>query len=165
MATAAQKKKRDVLREYLRQYNNARQRKHDLEQRLHEVMAELNNPPLGGQHRDAQRSGKPTAGAASVAFKIDDIEQRIKDQQAEMARTLSNVLDILDLLPEASTTRSILEQRCIDGKKWSSISDHSYISRSRCAELENEALDQLLGFEKVGALVYQLDPELWPSAT
>jgi hypothetical protein len=166
MATAAQKYQREALRAYLRQYNNAKQRKHDLEHRLHEVMAELNNPPISGQARSEPRSkGKPAAGAASVAFKIDDIEQRIKDQQAEMARTLNNVLDILDLLPEASTTRSILEQRYIDGKKWDAISGHAYLTRSRCAELETEALDQLLSFKKVVALLYQIDPEVFPSAT
>ncbi len=165
MTQTSTKYLRDALRAYLRQYQNAKQRKHDLEARLREVMAELNNPPLGGQGGQPRAKGKPAAGAASAAYKIDTVEQRIKDQQAEMARTLSNVLDILELLPETGQHRAILERRYIDGKKWDAICRATYLTRSRCAELETEALDLLLQHEKVGALLYINDPEVFPPAT
>lgn len=151
MTTAEQKANRDALRAYLRQYNNARQRRHDLDHRLREVMAELNNPPVGGQHHGGQPrpKGRTASGAASVAYKIDAVEQRIKDQQSEMTRTIGAVLDLIDLLPEASPTRSILERRYIDGQRWSEITKAEHLTRSRCAEIETEAVDELLRHDKV----------------
>lgn len=144
------KEQRDALRDYLRQYNNARRRKHDLEHRLREIRAELNNPPLG-QRQEPRRGNKahPASGAASVAFRIDEIEQRIKDQQNDMAKALLNVMDFLDFLPEAGIHRTVMEKRYIDGKGWNAISEQLYLARSGCARIEREAVDNLLTCARV----------------
>lgn len=145
------KEQRDALRDYLRQYNCARRRKHDLERRLREIRAELSNPPLGGQRHEPRSGNKahPAAGAASVAFRIDEIEQRIKDQQNDMAKALLNVMDFLDFLPEASLQRTVMEKRYIDGKGWNAISEQLYLARSGCARIEREAIDSLLTCARV----------------
>ena len=73
--TPSVKGAREDLRDWLRRYRTARNRKRDLDNRLKNVLADLNDPPLGGQGSGSPGSGTPSAGAAAIAYKIDEVEQ------------------------------------------------------------------------------------------
>lgn len=80
------KEEREVLRRYLRQYLSAKRRKCDLERRRAQLQQDI-QCPLGAVRYDGMpRSGSPSEGAAAFAYRIDEVEQRIRAQQAEMAR-------------------------------------------------------------------------------
>ena len=70
--TPSVKGAREDLRDWLRRYRTARNRKRDLDNRLKNVLADLNDPPLGGQGSGSPGGGMPSAGAAALAYKIDD---------------------------------------------------------------------------------------------
>lgn len=125
----------------------AAQQKQDLEQRLCATMQELSTA-----NSPAERAAHCT-GLGGIAYQLDGLEQRIRDQQAEMARAMANVLDVLEHLHPASQRRTVLEMRYIDGRTWSEISRRLFLSRSRCAQLEAEAIDHLLHNPEVRELL------------
>ena len=142
------------LREYLRQYRKATERKHALERRLKRIRAELNSPSLGGAFgKVGSNSGTPSVGAAGIAYRIDDIETRIREQIKAMTKALVQIMDIIEYLPPTDAGRTILEKRYVDCLSWNQISAEMYIGRSRCAELERQALTALLEKKRVRAIL------------
>jgi len=141
--TPSVKGAREDLRDWLRRYRTARNRKRDLDNRLKNVLADLNDPPLGGQGSGSPGSGTPSAGAAAIAYKIDEVEQHIKDQQGRMAQIFLETCEVIDLLPDIED-RQLLEKRYIDCQGWQQIEKDLYLARSNLARREAKALDTLL---------------------
>lgn len=141
--TPSVKGAREDLRDWLRRYRTARNRKRDLDNRLKNVLADLNDPPLGCQGSGSPGSGTPSAGAAAIAYKIDEVEQRIKDQQGRMAQIFLETSEVIDLLPDIED-RQLLEKRYIDCQGWQQIEKDLYLARSNLARREAKALDTLL---------------------
>lgn len=139
---------RKDLHDWLRRYRTARNRKRDLDNRLKNVLADLNDPPLGGQGSGSPGSGTPSAGAAAIAYKIDEVEQRIKDQQGRMAQIFLETCEVIDLLPDIED-RQLLEKRYIDCQGWQQIEKDLYLARSNLARREAKALDTLLQHKTV----------------
>lgn len=146
--TPSVKGAREDLRDWLRRYRTARNRKRDLDNRLKNVLADLNDPPLGGQGGGSPGSGTPSAGAAAIAYKIDEVEQRIKDQQGRMAQIFLETSEVIDLLPDIED-RQLLEKRYIDCQGWQQIEKDLYLARSNLARREAKALDTLLQHKTV----------------
>ena len=146
--TPSVKGAREDLRDWLRRYRTARNRKRDLDNRLKNVLANLNAPPLGGQGSGSPGSGTPSAGAAAIAYKIDEVEQRIKDQQGRMAQIFLETSEVIDLLPDIED-RQLLEKRYIDCQGWQQIEKDLYLARSNLARREAKALDTLLQHKTV----------------
>ena len=146
--TPSVKGAREDLRDWLRRYRTARNRKRDLDNRLKNVLADLNDPPLGGQGSGSPGSGTPSAGAAAIAYKIDEVEQRIKDQQGRMAQIFLETCEVIDLLPDIED-RQLLEKRYIDCQGWQQIEKDLYLARSNLARREAKALDTLLQHKTV----------------
>lgn len=146
--TPSVKGAREDLRDWLRRYRTARNRKRDLDSRLKNVLADLNDPPLGGQGGGNPGSGTPSAGAAAIAYKIDEVEQRIKDQQGRMAQIFLETSEVIDLLPDIED-RQLLEKRYIDCQGWQQIEKDLYLARSNLARREAKALDTLLQHKTV----------------
>ena len=70
--TPSVKGAREDLRDWLRRYRTARNRKRDLDNRLKNVLADLNDPPLGGQGsgssgKEKRRRGYSDSGARQRA--------------------------------------------------------------------------------------------------
>lgn len=126
--TPSVKGAREDLRDWLRRYRTARNRKRDLDNRLKNVLADLNDPPL--------------------AYKIDEVEQRIKDQQGRMAQIFLETSEVIDLLPDIED-RQLLEKRYIDCQGWQQIEKDLYLARSNLARREAKALDTLLQHKTV----------------
>lgn len=141
---------RRILKRYLSQYYRARKKQTTLRHRLKELQTELRHPgvkapPLNGIPTKRQASN----GSASLIFKISDIEERIQRQIEIEARSVNEIMDILDFLPVDSTERDILEYRHIDCKSWNEIMELVHLTRSPCFEHYNKGLDRLLTYKKV----------------
>ena len=152
--TTGAKLEREAVKRYLQQYHAAKQKKRILEERRRTLSAELRGPSTAPAFR-ATPSAKPVHpdGAGALVFQIADVEERIEAQQAEMAKAVQNVMDLIDLLPVGSTERTVVEMRHIDSKKWERIASEIHMSRSRVIDYYNAALDTLAGHEKTRAVM------------
>lgn len=146
--TTAAKPEREAVKSYLQQYHTAKQKKRILEERRRTLAAELRGPSTPPYM--AMPTSKPVHpdGAGAVVFQIADVEERIEAQQAEMARAVQNVMDLIDLLPMGSMERTVVEMRHIDSRKWERIAREVHMSRSRVIDYYNAALDTLASHEK-----------------
>ena len=147
--TTGAKLEREAVKRYLQQYHAAKQKKRILEERRRTLSAELRGPSTAQAFR-AMPSAKPVHpdGAGALVFQIADVEERIEAQQAEMAKAVQNVMDLIDLLPIGSMERTVVEMRHIDSRKWERIASEVHMSRSRVIDYYNAALDALAANEK-----------------
>lgn len=147
--TTGAKLEREAVKRYLQQYHAAKQKKRILEERRRTLSAELRGPSTAPAFR-AMPSAKPVHpdGAGTLVFQIADVEERIEAQQAEMAKAVQNVMDLIDLLPIGSMERTVVEMRHIDSRKWERIASEVHMSRSRVIDYYNAALDALATNEK-----------------
>ena len=152
--TTGAKLEREAVKRYLQQYHAAKQKKRILEERRRTLSAELRGPSTAPAFR-AMPSAKPVHpdGAGALVFQIADVEERVEAQQAEMARAVQNVMDLIDLLPIGSMERTVVEMRHIDSRKWERIASEVHMSRSRVIDYYNAALDTLAGHEKTRAVM------------
>lgn len=114
---------RRILKKYLTRFFRAKEKQRTLQQRAASLRAEL--------------------GEASEA------EARVMAQAQAAERNALEIMDILDLLPEDSTERTILELRHLDCKPWREINRAVYLTASPCYEYYNRGLDTLLSMDKV----------------
>ena len=152
--TTGAKLEREAVKRYLQQYHAAKQKKRILEERRRTLSAELRGPSTAPAFR-AMPSAKPvhSDGAGALVFQIADVEERIEAQQAEMAKAVQNVMDLIDLLPIGSMERTVVEMRHIDSKTWEQIAKEVYLSRSAVFNYYNTALDRLARNEQSGKLL------------
>lgn len=144
---------RDALRHYLAGYRVARVRLDRLKAR-HDALKEDMAASLKGTKYDSMpTSGGTSDGAASIIYRIADIEDRIKEQCKLMSVQCMRVMDMLDYLDDDSQQRLVLELRYIDGMNWYDISENLCISRSSCHRAERQALDDLLEFDRVREII------------
>lgn len=161
METATSNEDRRILKRYLSQYYRAKEKQAALRHRLEELQAELrhpgvNTPPLDGIPTRSKRND----GAAALIFKIGDIEERIQRQIDIEARSVAEIMNVLEFLPRESTERDILEYRHIDCKPWNEIMDLVHLTRSPCFEHYNKGLDKLLTYKKVRATLEAYETRL-----
>lgn len=114
---------RRVLKKYLTRFFRAKEKQKTLQQRAAAIRADL--------------------GEASA------LEARVQAQAKAAERSALEIMDILDLLPEDATERTILELRHLDCKPWREINRTVYLTASPCFEYYNRGLDTLLSMEQV----------------
>ena len=114
---------RRVLKKYLTRFFRAKEKQKTLQQRAAAIRADL--------------------GEASA------LEARVQAQAKAAERSALEIMDILDLLPEDATGRTILELRHLDCKPWREINRTVYLTASPCFEYYNRGLDTLLSMEQV----------------
>lgn len=150
---------REAVKEYLQQYRTARQCKRILERRHDTLMRELKAPAPGSTYRTMPTSKNTDAqdGAVSVVFRLSEVEDRIEEQRKAMGRAITLVMDIIDLLPENSLERTVVELRHIDCKRWEQISQEIHMSRSRVYDYYNAALDIIRNNERAERLVIEFE--------
>ena len=122
-AERTQAAERRVLKKYLTRFFRAKEKQKTLQQRAAAIRADL--------------------GEASA------LEARVKAQAKAAERSALEIMDILDLLPEDATERTILELRHLDCKPWREINKTVYLTASPCFEYYNLGLDTLLSMDKV----------------
>ena len=121
---------RTALKQYLTRYYRTKKRQAILTQRLRQLRRDLQHPEAG---------------------EISEVEARIEKQGKKAERIILEIMDIIDLLPEESTERMILELRHIDCKPWSEIQRTVHLTRTPCFDHYNRALDTLLEAKEVHA--------------
>ena len=146
---------RDAVKEYLQQFHMARERKRILERRHDNLVRELKAPALGSAYRTmpTKRTQANSDGAVSVVFRIAEVEDRIDEQREAMERTVLQVMDLIDLLPQNSMERTVVELRHIDCKKWERICQEVHMSRSRVNDYYNAALEIIMENKRARRLV------------
>ena len=92
------------------------------------------------------------------AADISEVENRIEKQSKKMERIILEIMDVIDLLPEESTERMILELRHLDCKAWCEIQRTVHLTRPRCYDRYDRALDFLLGTQEVQAALSKFRP-------
>ena len=122
-AERTQAAERRVLKKYLTRFFRAKEKQKTLQQRAAAIRADL--------------------GEASA------LEARVQAQAKAAERSALEIMDILDLLPEDATERTILELRHLDCKPWREINRTVYLTASPCFEYYNRGLDTLLSMEQV----------------
>lgn len=149
---------KELLKEYLNQYYTGRIKRMQLEKRLKTIQEEMNTPIGGYEYSPVNYGGtnKVGPGAASFVYRMSEIETRIESQKSRVEKALLKVMDIMDFLEESSTERMVLELRFIDCKSWAVIEKEMHLSRRSLFDYQNRALEKLLGFKKVRAVLKEL---------
>lgn len=152
METQKSREARRTLKKYLSQYYRAKDRQKVLRHRLEDLQAELQHPSISTSRPSRTPRGKgrrPGGGADTLTLQIGDVEDRIQQQIEAEARSVAEIMDVLDLLPPGTIERDILEYRHIDCKSWDEIQELVHLTRSPCFEYYNRGLGMLLTYKKV----------------
>ena len=94
-----------------------------------------------------------------MVFRLAEVEDRIEAQRAAMGRAVTMVMDLIDLLPENSMERTVVELRHIDCKKWERICKEVHMSRSRVNDYYNADLDTILSNKRAQKLVQDFEQD------
>lgn len=122
MSKTRQAEERRILKAYLSRHFHAREKLTILRERLRWVHTEL-----------------------SAA----EVESCLQQQSATAENCMTEIMNLLALLPVESTERTILELRHIDSKSWWEIQRTVHLSRSPCFSYYSKGLDQLLSIPEV----------------
>lgn len=133
-----------ILKWLLEQIMRAERRKRQLEERLIRISEERNSPIGSPGYQPLPRNGGGNDGAASIIFKMAEIEERIYAQREEIEKAIARVMDILECLPVTSVEREICELKYIDMKSGRQIEEQIPMSHSQVSVHYNRALDMLL---------------------
>ena len=140
----------DLLKDYLSQYQRAKNRKKYLEGRLDEIMEDIEKPIKGINYDPIIKpQNKISNGSASYTLQKSNIEQRIYAQSDRITEKLIEIMDVLDYLDENSDERNALELYYIDGKKWEQAAEEMCVSRSKIFRLQDIGIEKLLKYSRV----------------
>lgn len=153
-----------LLKQYLGQYYYAKMKKKQLEARLRTFRENMLGTK-GMQYSPVPRSQTNSVGdgPATQVIRAMEIEDRIESQKAEMAKTMLNVMKIMDFLPTDSMERSILEYRHIDCLSWKQMCEEVHLSRSSANDYYDKGINKLLEYKKVQAIIQEFASAQEPS--
>lgn len=148
----------EILKYLLGQIYRSEKRKKQLDDRLEAIRARRQSP-IGTSGYSSMPNNHERDGAASILFRISDIEDRIYQQKQEIENAIVRVMDIIDYLPLNSIEREICELRHIDLKTWSAISAEIPMSRSQVNRRYNVAIDILLNQQRIRKMIAKHEEE------
>lgn len=134
----------DILKWMLGQAFRAEDHKKRLDERLKRINEERNAPIGGIGYEPIVKRSEPGEGAASIVFKLADIEDRIYQQKSEIEKAIVRVMNIIEYIPISEIDREIFEMRHIDMMQWPDIEAAIPMSKSQCIRRYNAAIDRLL---------------------
>ena len=138
-----------ILMMYLEQYSICMHKKAMLEVRRRNIMIEFDYPISGIQYDGMPKGNKLSDGSASLAYRLDEIDTKILQQKESASKLLLEIMNILELLPENSIERDVLEARYIDCNKTGKVCNVLHMSRSCVYQYTKDGLNKLLTFENV----------------
>lgn len=146
---------REAVKEYLQQYHDAKVKKRILEERHRTLSAELRDPGVGSTYRTMptakDRPGR--AGPCPLCTGSPRWRTGSTSNGRPMAKAVLHVMDMIDILPQNSMERTVVEMRHIDCKPWEKIAQAVHMSRSRVFDYYNAALDTLLTYKRTEKLL------------
>lgn len=137
------------LDRFLSQYKRCINAKRMLEHRRQEIMYEFDSPLSAVQMDGMPRGSSSNIGCAALAFRLDDINEKIRRQMERSLSVLTEIMDIIDYLPENSMERMIIEYKYIDRFGWEKISSAANITRTPAIRYWRKGLYKLLEFKKI----------------
>lgn len=155
------KAERDAAKAYLQKYYMAKTKRRILERRHGELAQELRAPAKGSRYNTMPRNktAPDSDHAVSVVFRMAEVEERIEDQRQAMGRLMVEVMDMVDILPQESYERTVVELRHIDCKEWEQICKTIHMSRSRVNDYYRNALDMIMANERAKGLAHRHQEE------
>lgn len=108
-----EKEDREILKFVLEQIYRAKRRKGQLDRRLENLKCDMRSAP-GAQGRGRRTTGDHGDGTANLVVKQSSIEERIEKQKYNVSLSIEKTMDLLELLPETSLEREIMERRHLD---------------------------------------------------
>lgn len=139
----------ELLSGYLNQYRYSLARKKALERRKQDVIREFDMPISGVSIDGMPKGGGMGFGCAAISIRLDEIEQQIKEQSERAIKILTDIMSIVDYLPDSSLERSIIEEKYIDRIGWREVCRENNIGRSQAIRYWKKGLNDLLQFERV----------------
>lgn len=143
----------ETLNRYLYQYRDCISKKKMLERRKEEIRAEfspLKSPRLDGMPRGGSFTETPVA---ALMFRLDEIDEKITAQMSRASKILTDIMNIIDLLPETSSeeilVKAIMENRYIDRFNAKRVCRENHCSRSKATRYWKKGLYCLLDFKRV----------------
>lgn len=136
------------LNDFLTQYKACLLRKKTLERRRREIMKEFDMPLSGVSMDGMPKGGGSSNGCATISIRLDDIEQRIREQKEEATKVLNDIMNVIELLPENSFERGIIENRYIDRMGWNLVCQENNFSKSHAIRYWKMGLDELLEMKR-----------------
>lgn len=137
------------LMRYLEQYGVCKKKKAELEIRRQEIIKEFDDPILGIKYDSMPKGSGNNEGAAALTLLLDEINTTILQQKVEAAKTLIEITNILQLLPQNELERDILEDKYIDCDKWNKICKSVNLSRSAAYQYMKDGINKLLTYQQV----------------
>ena len=139
-----------LLIRYLEQYKVCLAREKMLKERLLRVKFDQAHP-LSGINMDGMPKGNTVGDGTpcSLAIRIDEIEHRIIEQAAVTKKTILEIMEILDFLPENEIERNILELRYIDCCSWTKTCRLVCMTRTPANAHLRAGIYKLLEYKKV----------------
>lgn len=149
-----------LLNKYLNQYKICIGKKRSLEYRRRDILQEFNSP-LSAIRMDGMPRGSSTGvGCAALSFRLDEIESRISDQISKSEKVLTEIMDVIEFLPENSMERSVIEHRYIDRFSWDKVCRVEHISRTPAIRYWRKGLYALLEFKRITQVLHDYKQEL-----
>lgn len=139
-----------LLIRYLEQYKVCLAREKMLKDRLLRIKFDQAHP-LSGINMDGMPKGSTVGDgiACSLAIRIDEIEHRISEQAEVTKKTMLDIMEILDFLPENEIERNILELRYIDCCSWTKTCRIVCMTRTPANAHLRTGIYKLLEYKKV----------------
>ena len=148
-----------LLDRYLGQYRQCIKRKKMLVSRRDEIIREFDNPLKGVSYDGMPRGSGESLGCAALSFRLDEINTRVKEQMEKSAKLLTEIMDVIEFLPENSIERAIIEHRYIDRHNWNQVCRMEHISRTPATKYWRKGLYELLEFKKVQVILHEFEKQ------
>ena len=154
----------EQLSDFLWQYSDCIRRKNSLERRRREIMREFDMPLSGVSMDGMPKACGFSSGCAALSIRLDDIEQRIREQTEAATKILSDILDVIELLDYNTPERGIIESRYIDRMGWSAVCQENNFSRTHAIRYWKKGLDDLLSMKRTRDIMKKYGFEIMDAA-
>lgn len=138
-----------ALSDYLNQYKNCILRKRALERRRKDIISEFDMPLSGVSIDGMPKSGGCSNGSASLSIRLDEIEQKIREQSEKATKILTDIMGMIDFLEDSSLERAVIESKYIDRMSWGVICINNHISKSQAVRYWRKGLNELLTYDRI----------------
>ncbi len=142
------------LKSYMNKKNKLVKRIKELKRTKSIIIESMNSPSYGGSDNSPRVvNSNISVGAASVTYKLADIDDKIMNLEQQISETSNLIYKIINHLDATSDEYSVLELKYIYSLSEYDIRDTKEISRSKYYSLLATAVSQLLEIEEVLKIV------------
>ena len=142
------------LKSYMNKKNKIVKRIKELKRTKNIIIESMNSPSYGGSDNSPRVvNSNISVGAASVTYKLADIDDKIMNLEQQISETNNLIYKIINHLDVTSDEYSVLELKYIYLLSEYDIRDTKEISRSKYYSLLATAVSQLLEIEEVLKIV------------